>query len=155
MRLILEESAQYAEARIIFCMNLIGVVCALSAFLNIWFGHVAVRFLEARAVSIKLPAAIFALIGLVLEIGALFSRSQLLAAALGISGVIMLWDAFEFVRQQRRVIKGHAPANPKNPRHRRILAEHASASTIEWLKREPLGRSLSNEELSALRENAG
>jgi hypothetical protein len=135
-------------------MNFLGPLCALCAFLNIWFGHVAVRYIEARSTSIRLPAAVFVLAGLVLESFALFSSSPLLSAVLGISGVLMLWDAFEFVRQQRRVVRGHAPANPNNPRHRHILAEHASASVVHWLKREPLGRPLSSEEINALREAA-
>ena len=46
--------------------------------------------------------------------------------ATGILGVTLLWDSFEFWRQQKRVIKGHAPANPDNPRHARILAENPS-----------------------------
>jgi hypothetical protein len=138
--------------RIISGMNMIGLVCALCAFLNIWFGHVAVRYIEARAVSIKLPVAVFALIGLVLESFALFSKSPVFSAALGISGILTIWDAFEFVRQQRRVVKGYAPANPKNPRHRLILAEHPTASTIHWLEREPLRRQLSSAEIIALRE---
>jgi hypothetical protein len=133
-------------------MNIIGFVCALCAFLNIWFGHVAVRYIEARAVSIKLPTAVFVLIGLLLESLALFSHSLLLSALLGISGVLTIWDAYEFARQQQRVIRGHAPANPNNSRHRRILTEYPAASTIHWLRREPLGRMLSGEELDSLRE---
>ena len=52
----------------------------------------------------------------------------------------VLWDALEFTRQHRRVVKGHAPANPSNPRHARILAEHSNATTLDLLKRDPLGR---------------
>lgn len=135
-------------------MNPLGLVCALTAFLNIWLGHVAVRHIEARAVSLKLPAVGFALAGLILECGALLTSSAALSAVLGISGVLALWDAFEFTRQQKRVMRGHAPANPSNPRHQRILAGHPAASTIHWLKREPLGRPLSAEEISAIRQAA-
>jgi hypothetical protein len=133
-------------------MNTLGLVCALTAFFNIWLGHVAVRHIEARAASLKLPAAGFILAGLALESAALFSDSTALSAALGISGVLLLWDALELVRQERRVIKGHAPANPSNPRHKRILDKYPTANTIEWLKREPLGRKLSPEELKTIRE---
>ena len=135
-------------------MNLLGLICALTTFFNIWLGHVAVRQIEARAISIKFPAVCFAISGLILEGGALLSNSATLSAALGISGLLVLWDSFELYRQQRRVIKGHAPANINNPRHRRILTEYSTASTIHWLKREPLGRPLSPEELNAIQEAA-
>jgi hypothetical protein len=63
-----------------------------------------------------------------------------LSAACGILGTTLLWDALELRRQERRVRKGHAPANPRNPRHARILAESPAATTLNLLKREPLGR---------------
>jgi len=132
-------------------MNLLGLVCALTTFFNIWLGHVAVRHIEARVISIKLPSACFAISGLILEGGALLSSSAILSAVLGVSGLLVLWDALELHRQQRRVIKGHAPANPDNPRHRHILEEHPTANTIHWLKREPQGHPISPEELNNLR----
>jgi hypothetical protein len=133
-------------------MNILGFICAATAFLNIWLGHVTVRFLEARAASIKLPVAAFAVVGLGLLAGALGSPSLPVSAVLGITGTLMLWDAFEFVRQQRRVMNGHAPANPGNPRHRRILAEYPLSSSVQWLKREACGHVLSAAELKAIRE---
>jgi hypothetical protein len=143
-----------AVSRIISDMNSIGLICAITTFLNVWLGHVAVRHIEARVVSIKLPAALCAVAGLGLLSAALASTSLPVSAGLGITGVLVLWDGFEFVRQERRVIKGHAPANPANPRHRRILAGHPTASTVQWLKREPLGRPLTATELEALCEAA-
>jgi hypothetical protein len=94
----------------------------------------------------------FAFAGMMLLIGALASASLQVSAALGITGVILMWDAFEFFRQEKRIIKGHAPANPRNPRHVRILAEHPSAMTIDWLKREPLGRPYSAAEIKEIME---
>ena len=135
-------------------MNTLGLVCAVTTFFCIWFGHLAVRFIEARSASIRIPAAAFVLLGLGLESGALLSNSPALSAALGIAGLLSLWDALELFRQERRVIKGHAPANPRNPRHQRILAQHPAASSIHWLKREPLGRPLTAEEIQAIREAA-
>jgi hypothetical protein len=134
-------------------MNNIGVICALTTFLNVWFGHVAVRYVEPRAVSIRLPAAVFAAAGLFLIRTALLTASPAGAAVLGITGMVILWDAMEFFRQERRVKQGHAPANPQNERHRRILAEYPLASSVDWLKREPLGRKLTADELQALRES--
>ncbi len=40
--------------------------------------------------------------------------ARLLSGSLGIFGITLLWDALECVRQQRRVVRGHAPANPQN-----------------------------------------
>ena len=54
-----------------------------------------------------------------------------------ILGITLLWDALEFTRQQKRVKKGHAPANPHNPRHAKILAEHPTATTLDLLKHLP------------------
>ena len=120
-------------------MNWIGLVAAATAFLAIWLGHVAVRKIEFVSPTIWLPSMIFAASGVVLEILSLFSIDHSLATIFGITGITLLWDAFELTRQQRRIIKGHAPANQNNPRHVRILAEHSSATTIDLLKREPVG----------------
>jgi hypothetical protein len=64
------------------------------------------------------------------------------ATVLGILGITLLFDSFELVRQQKRIMKGHAPANPDNPRHAKILREYPSATTLDLLKREPMGSSL-------------
>jgi hypothetical protein len=127
-------------------MNLIGLVAALSAFFGIWFGHVAVRKIEAVSATIWLPGTLFALFGIVLEWFSLSTSNLLLSSATGILGFTFLWDALEFTRQQNRVKKGHAPANPANPRHAQILREHASATTLDLLKRDPLGKSVSASE---------
>jgi hypothetical protein len=50
----------------------------------------------------------------------------------------LLFDGFELSRQERRIIRGHAPANPDNPRHAKILKEYPSATTVDLLKREPM-----------------
>jgi hypothetical protein len=74
----------------------------------------------------------------------------LLSATTGILGFTFLWDALELTRQQNRIKKGHAPANPDNPRHARILQEHASATTVDLLKRDPLGKPVSPNEAAIL-----
>ncbi len=122
-------------------MNTAGLVAALSAFLAIWLGHVSVRKIEWAAPSLWLPAALFTGLGIALEWLSLNATSLAVSTAAGIVGVSLLWDALELVRQQARVRKGHAPANPANPRHARMLAEPLSqAITIRLLKREPVGR---------------
>ena len=127
-------------------INTIGFVAALSTFLGVWFGHVAVRKIESIAPEIWLPSAIFAVAGLAFE-WLSFSTSNLhLSTAAGLAGFTLLWDALEFTRQQSRIKKGHAPANPDNPRHVRLLTEHPKATTLDLLKREPVGKPVSHSE---------
>jgi hypothetical protein len=120
--------------------NGIGVVAAVATFVSIWLGHVSVRKIEAAAPALWVPASLAAALGLACEAGGLLASSRLVSGALGIVGMTLLFDALEFYRQQNRVARGHAPANPRNPRHVRLLAAHPAATTIDWLKREPTGR---------------
>jgi xanthosine utilization system XapX-like protein len=126
--------------------NLIGPAAGLAAFLGIWLGHVAVREIERRSASVWLPAAVFLLAGLLLESGALLAPQPPTSAILGILGITAGWDTLELFRQQRRVQRGHAPANPSNPRHAHILAEFPAATTLDLLDRQPLGRPVTAEE---------
>ncbi len=119
-------------------LNLTGAIAALSIFLGIWLGHVSVRTIERQARTLWPPILIALLLGLCLELWSLMTPFGLLNTALGILGVTVLWDALEFVRQERRVKQGHAPADPANPRHARILAQPGSrATTLDLTKREP------------------
>ena len=131
-------------------LNWIGPVAALGAFLGIWLGHVGVRKIEFIAPDIRLPALIAWTAGVLLEAASFAAGNLALSALLGILGVTLLWDGLEFRRQQNRVKKGHAPANPANPRHARILAEVPTATTFNWLARNPVGRKLTNEEIAAI-----
>ena len=110
-------------------MNPLGLITALSTFLGIWLGHVSVRAIERRAENLRIPIAIALALGLGLELWSLLTDSRPLSAATGVFGITVLWDALEFVRQEKRIQRGHAPANPDNPRHQRILAEFESATT--------------------------
>ncbi len=130
-------------------LNWIGVVAAAAAFLSIWLGHVGVRKVEAAAPALWLPALAALGLGLALEAGALFARSLWASGALGIVGMTLLFDALELYRQQGRVAHGHAPANPRNPRHARLLAEHPAATTVDPLAREPTGQPVRGSELVA------
>ena len=127
-------------------INITGLIAAVSTFLGVWFGHVAVRKIESVSRTIWLPTLIFALVGLTLEGISLSTFHVPLSTASGILGFTFLWDALEFTRQQNRVKKGHAPANPANPRHARLLKEHPSATTLDLLKRDPVGRTVSQSE---------
>jgi hypothetical protein len=109
-----------------------------------------VRKLEARLSKI-IPAILMCiLLGLVFIYGSLLLENNTLSAVSGIIGITFLWDALEFKRQQKRVKTGHAPANPKNPRHLKILTEHASATTLDLLDREPRGKAYSQDEIDAI-----
>ncbi|MEW6400729.1 MAG: DUF4491 family protein [Chloroflexota bacterium] len=119
-------------------INTLGLIAAATAFITIWFGHVAVRKIEFVSPTIWLPTVIFSVLGIFTEYCSLITDYLSLKTALGILGITLLFDAFEFTRQQRRIRKGHAPANPNNPRHARILAEpNSHATTLDLLKREP------------------
>lgn len=119
-------------------LQLAGFWVALATFLGIWFGHVGVRWLEARSPSIWPPIVVLSAVGLALNVASFFVGSIALAGALSIIGFTLLWDAFEMYRQQNRVLKGHAPANPNNPRHAAILAA-GKGTTEDLLDREPQG----------------
>ena len=134
-------------------MNILGTVAALTAFFSIWFGHVAVRKFESVSPTIWLPTSIFAVLGVFTEYLSLATDNRLLNTALGILGITLLFDALEFTRQQKRVKKGHAPANPNNPRHAKILEEYSSATTRDPLKRDPIGHGISIEEVTHLTSN--
>jgi uncharacterized protein DUF4491 len=127
-------------------VNFLGPVAALTAFLSVWFGHVAVRKIEFNSRTIWLPAAAFAIVGIIFEWFSLFTSNFLLSTASGILGITLLFDAFEFVRQQKRIIKGHAPANPNNPRHAQFMREYASVTSLDLLERDPIGKPVSHNE---------
>lgn len=124
----------------------IGAAAAAATFLGVWFGHVAVRKIEAQVEKLWAPIVMTLVLGVCLSLWSLLTDNLLLSAAAGILAVTFLWDSFEFWRQQKRVIRGHAPANPDNPRHARILAEKPAATTLDLLNREPVGRPVSPEE---------
>jgi len=127
-------------------LNFVGLAAALATFLGIWSGHVAVRKVEAIAPRLWVPIVVTLILGLSFECWSLVTDHRLPATVTGILGVTLLWDSFELSRQQNRIKKGHAPANPNNPRHARILADFSSATTLDLLNRDPLGRPVCAEE---------
>src|SRR5687768_7320981 len=127
-------------------LNAIGLVAAASTFVGVWFGHVAVRKIESIARTIWLPTASFAAVGVIFEALSLLTSNSLFSTAFGILSFTLLWDALEFTRQQNRIKKGYAPANPNNPRHARLMREHLSATTLDLLKRDPIGKPVSHPE---------
>lgn len=135
-------------------LNPIGPIGAVSAFLGIWLGHVGVRQIERRATRLWPPVILFTLLGLALEVCALMVTERTVSTACGILGITVLWDALETIRQEKRVCRGHAPANPDNPRHAQILAQFPQATTLDLLAREPIGRRVdAREAIRLAREN--
>ncbi len=131
-------------------MNSIGLITSTTTILTIWFGHVLVRKLEAR-VNRLLPLILICVgLGITFGIGAGIASHNSISAISGIISITFLWDALEFVRQEKRVKIGHAPANPHNPRHARILAQYPSATTVDILAREPRGVPYTPSEIDAI-----
>lgn len=131
-------------------INTLGLTAAVTAFVSIWLGHVAVRKIEFVSQTIWLPTIVLIALGVGAEYLSTATRNTHYATLLGILGITLLWDAFEIYRQQNRIKRGHAPANPNNPRHAKILAEYPTATTLNLLKRDPVGRSVSPEEAPKL-----
>jgi hypothetical protein len=132
-------------------LNYLGLIAAAATFLGIWWGHVGVRKIEAISTRLWPPMLIAAFLGFFFEIVAVHTDSINLSAACGILGMTFLWDAFEFYRQENRIKTGHAPANPNNPRHARILVSYPEATTFDWLNRNPRGQVYMAEELEAMK----
>ncbi|MBI5567574.1 MAG: DUF4491 family protein [Chloroflexi bacterium] len=118
--------------------NWIGLVAALATFFSVWLGHVSVRAVEYRAASLTRPTIVYLALSAAAYLGSVLSGEVWLSAALGIAGTTLWFDALELRRQFKRVIKGHAPANPQNPRHTPYLAS-GHATPINWLDRAPDG----------------
>lgn len=131
-------------------LNWTGLAAGLATFIGIWWGHVAVRKIEAKLVDIRPAMAVCIASGLGMWLAAALTDAAPLAAALGILGMTLLWDAYEFYRQEKRIKIGHAPANPANPRHARFLVEYPTATTLDLLDRDPVGRPVGPEEAAKL-----
>ncbi len=135
-------------------LNFIGLSAALATFFGVWWGHVSVRKIEREVVKLWIPALSALVLGLGLWFASTLTSSLPLSAAGGILGVTLLWDALELYRQQNRIKHGHAPANPNNPRHAKILAEYSEATSVDLLARNPIGRPYTAQEIAAMKKGA-
>ena len=134
-------------------INWLGPASATATFFGVWIGHVAVRKIEREVTRLWIPTVLALLAGIGLELASFLTSSLIISTICGILGVTLLFDALEIaVRQPKRVKKGHAPANPNNPRHAHILGKHPEATTVDWLKREPKHTAYIPEELNAIQE---
>jgi hypothetical protein len=131
-------------------INFIGLTAALAVFLGIWLGHISVRRIERISRKLWPPMLTALVFGFSLEAWSLTTQSRLLSTAVGILGITLLWDALEFVRQEKRIQRGHAPANPNNSRHVLIMAEYPDATTHNLLARNPIGRPVPSDEIIQL-----
>ncbi len=116
-------------------INPLGLYAALAAFLGVWVGHVMVRRIEAAIAQLWIPMAGFFLLGAAMEILSICAANRSISVICGILGVTLLWDVLELWRQAKRVVIGHAPANPGNPRHAHYLqAPGTHATTLDPLE---------------------
>jgi len=133
--------------------NLLGLASAAATFLGVCICHVSVRKIEREVERIWIPSTLALTLGIGLELVSFQADSLILSTICGILGMTLLFDSIELAyRQPKRVMKGHAPANPRNPRHARILATHLTATTIDWLDRDPRGVPFSSEELHGIKD---
>ncbi|HSM26034.1 MAG TPA: DUF4491 family protein [Anaerolineaceae bacterium] len=131
-------------------INTIGMLAALTTLITIAFGHVMVRELEFRLASLRPAIFTCVILGIGFMMAALVVETNSFSAIFGILGITFLWDALEFYRQQKRVIKGHAPANPGNPRHQKYLSQYPSATIVNLTGREPRGYPFTDEEINSI-----
>ena len=113
-----------------------GLAAGAATFGSVWFGHVAVRFVEYRARGLLLPRLAFGLAGLGCLGASLACSCPNGSIELGIFGLVFLYDIVELGRQERRVLEGRARANPDNPRHRPAF-DSGKALTEDLFAREP------------------
>ena len=136
-------------------LNWLGPASAFATFFGIWIGHVSVRKIEREVERIWIPSALALLFGIGLVTASFITPNLILSTICGILAVTLFWDALELaIHQPNRIKRGHAPANPNNPRHSMILATFPSATTIDWLDRDPRGIPYTNEELNSLMERS-
>lgn len=136
-------------------VNLVGLAAALATFFGIWWGHVSVRKIEREAANLWMPTVIALGLGCGLLAASFLTPNMALSAAGGILAITLFWDALEIcIRQPNRIKHGHAPANPNNPRHAKILADYPEATTLDLLDRDPIGRAYTAQEITAMKEDA-
>lgn len=136
-------------------LNWLGPTSAAATFLGVWIGHISVRKIEREVERISIPATLAILVGMGLLLASFLTSNLALSAASGILAVTLFWDALELaVRQPKRVRHGHAPANPQNPRHARMLENCPEATTFDLLERDPRGFPYTNEELASLKDGS-
>ena len=88
-------------------MQFAGLATGIITFFLIGVLHVAVVKVEFHFGPKAWP--VFALIGVVMALGSLFTSNVLVSVLLGISGFMFAWSAPELIKQRERVEKGWYP----------------------------------------------
>jgi hypothetical protein len=107
-----------------------GIVSGLITMIGVWCGHILVRKIDFNAAALRWPVFLFMAAGGGCLLISTFLVHPIFAAGMGICGVILFWDGLELSQQEKRVRIGHAPANPMNPRHRKILESCPDATIV-------------------------
>ena len=94
-----------------------GVVLGIATVVTIGVGHVLVRKLNYHFGTRPAPLAF--VIGLVFMALSFIATQDTVSGLLGILAITTCWDGYELIRQEERVRKGIAPANPKRPVEKR------------------------------------
>lgn len=91
-------------------MTLTGVIIGLATFLIIGAFHPVVIKTEYNF-GVR-PWWVFLIVGIGCIVGALFIKSLLVSAIVGVTGFSALWSILELFEQRERVNKGWFPEGP-------------------------------------------
>ena len=95
-------------------MTLTGVIIGLATFLIIGAFHPVV--IKTEYYFGVRPWWVFLIVGIGCIVGALFIKSLLLSAIVGVTGFSALWSILELFEQRERVNKGWFPEGPGHER---------------------------------------
>ncbi len=95
-------------------MTLTGVIIGLATFLIIGAFHPVV--IKTEYYFGTRPWWIFLIVGIGCIVGALFIKSLLVSAIVGVTGFSALWSILELFEQRERVNKGWFPEGPGHER---------------------------------------
>uniref|UniRef100_UPI00402979AE DUF4491 family protein n=1 Tax=Alloprevotella sp. TaxID=1872471 RepID=UPI00402979AE len=97
-------------------MTLTGVIIGLATFLIIGAFHPVV--IKTEYYFGVRPWWVFLIVGIGCIVGALFIKSLLVSAIVGVTGFSALWSILELFEQRERVNKGWFPEGPGHERKR-------------------------------------
>lgn len=92
-------------------MNFSGIIVGAAVFLIIGICHPAVIKME-YAFGRK-SWWVFLVLGLIFSIASLFVRGEILSTVMGGFAFSCFWSIHEMFQQERRVLRGWFPENPK------------------------------------------
>ena len=95
-------------------MTLTGVIIGLATFLIIGAFHPVV--IKTEYYFGVRPWWVFLIVGIGCIVGALFVKSLLVSAIVGVTGFSALWSILELFEQRERVNKGWFPEGPGHER---------------------------------------